>query len=91
MIMMAICSALIGAIFATRFKVFVLLFAIFLAAFLFIGMSLLQDRSLASAVIATLVFAVAAQLGYVCSAYFNHVQKSTHVDSIWSIPANSKI
>jgi len=64
MVMIALCSALIGAILGTRFKVFILLPAIAVGIGFVIIVAALRDSALQTAVWVAVTWGIFLQLGY---------------------------
>jgi hypothetical protein len=64
MVMIALCSALIGATLATRFKVLVLIPAMVLGIVLVIAVAAVTGAAVSAAIGAVIVWAIFLQLGY---------------------------
>lgn len=64
MVMIALCSSLIGAVLGTRFRIHVLFPAALLGFMLIAAVAALKGSSISSAIMATVVSAVALQIGY---------------------------
>jgi len=72
MIMLAICSMLIGSTLAIRFRFIVLLPIIFLGSAVLITISALQSEPFPRMALMVIVFATSLQFGYVFAALMKH-------------------
>jgi hypothetical protein len=77
MVMIALCSSLIGTTLGTRFRVLVLIPAIMLGVLLVAATALVKGSALSSAIGAIAVWAVFLQLGYVGGLLTRHVLEVT--------------
>jgi hypothetical protein len=72
MIMLAICSMLIGSTLAIRLRVVVLLPIIFLGSAVLVTISAIQSAPFFQMALMVVVFATSLQLGYVFAALMKH-------------------
>jgi hypothetical protein len=72
MIMLAICSMLIGSALAIRFRFVVLLPIIFLGSVVLVTISAFQNGLFSQMALMVIVFATSLQLGYVFAAFMKH-------------------
>jgi surface polysaccharide O-acyltransferase-like enzyme len=72
MIMLAICSMLIGSTLAIRFRFMVLLPIIFFGSIVLVTISAIQNEPFSQMVLMVIVFATSLQLGYVFAALVKH-------------------
>ncbi len=72
MMMLAICSMLIGSTLAIRFRVIVLLPIIFLGSAVLATISATPDEPFSRIALMVIVFAASLQLGYVFAAVMKH-------------------
>jgi len=73
MIMLAICSTLIGSALAIRFRFIVLLPMIFLGSVVLVTISAIHSEPFFRLAPTVIVFATSLQLGYVFAALMKHV------------------
>ena len=64
MVMIALCSSLIGAVLGTRFRVHVLFPAVVLGLVIVATVAVIKEASFSSALTALAIYAVALQFGY---------------------------
>jgi hypothetical protein len=64
MVMIALCSSLIGAVLGTRFRIHVLLPAAVLGLMIVAAVAALKGSAASSAITAAIVFVITLQLGY---------------------------
>jgi hypothetical protein len=64
MVMIALCSTLIGAVLGTRYRVQVLFPAAMLASLIVAAVAAFKGATTSSAMLATVVFVVSLQIGY---------------------------
>lgn len=72
MMMLAICSMLIGSTLAIRLRVIVLLPIIFLGSVVLVTISAIQSEPFSRMALMVIVFATSLQLGYVVAALLKH-------------------
>jgi len=72
MIVLAICSMLIGSTLAIRFRFIVLLPIIFLGSAVLIAISEIQSEPFSRMALMVIVFATSLQFGYVVAALMKH-------------------
>jgi hypothetical protein len=76
MIMLAICSMLIGSALAIRFRFIVLLPIIFLGSVVLVSIAAIQSEPFSRMALMVIVFATGLQLGYVFGSLMKHAMAS---------------
>jgi hypothetical protein len=64
MVMIALCSTLIGAVLGTRYRVQVLFPAAVFSLLIVVGVAVFEASAISSALVAAIVFVVGLQIGY---------------------------
>ena|ERR1043166_1278606 len=89
MFMLLISSALLGAIVGLRFKVLVLLPALFLLFLLVLGLGVLRGESLPEILLASVVGGTGLQLGYLCGAALAFAVAAARLPRPASLPSSA--
>jgi hypothetical protein len=91
MIMLAICSMLIGSALAIRFRFVVLLPIIFLGSIVLVTISAFQNGLFSQMALMVIVFATSLQLGYVFAALMKHATISIPSRTPLQLQRNPKL
>ena len=92
MIMIALCSSLIGAVLGMRFKVQVLFPAAILGCSIVVAVALLKGSSMSSIIIAAIISVTSLQIGYLgglLTRFYIAASRTTSDDSLRSSPVRS--
>jgi hypothetical protein len=85
MVMIALCSSLIGAVLGTRFRIHVLLPAAVLGLMIVAAVAALRGAAASSAIAAAIVFVIALQLGYLGGLFTRFCLAATRLASYRSL------
>ena len=85
MVMIALCSSLIGAVIGTRFKVQVLFPAAMLGCVMVAAVAVLKDSAVSSAIVAAIVCVISLQIGYLGGLFTRFCMAASRVTSHRSI------
>lgn len=89
MIVLAVCSGLIGAVLGVRFRVVILFPVIFIGA---IALAVVTtDATWSQTILAIVVFAASLQLGYVCTLLLRPAIASLGSHIRWPLLGNPKL
>ena len=81
MVMIALCSSLIGAVLGTRFRVLVLFPAMVLGFALVAAVAAFKGSAMSSAVLAAAIYAIALQVGYLGGLFTRYCMAAVRVAS----------
>ena len=81
MVMIALCSSLIGAVLGTRFKVQVLFPATMLGLVVVAAVAAFKGSAISTAIAASIVYAISLQLGYIGGVFTRFCMAAARVAS----------
>jgi hypothetical protein len=90
MIMLAICSMLIGSMLGVRFRFMVLLPILFLGSAVLVAISSIQNGPFSKTILMVTIFASSLQLGYVCASLIKHAVMPILGQAQWRAQRNPK-